>query len=188
MKYVNKLEQVDSGNTFTLLGVCTSENRKMDISDNDPDMPTMVSLNQNNNNKYTMYISDFEKDKYAIFYTICKNLSVFKINKIKYTTIDPAYTKELDNPVDDPDYEGHLSILFNEIKPEYNSYFDYVYIASCYQEFFNDTNILALNRVTKPRAYIIIHLGVPYHNLPNLIEHYNYIDKINNFNIYQKKM
>jgi len=184
LKYKGKLQK--GGNTYTLLGVCTAENRKMDDSDLDEDMPPLLSFNSGIVRK--SFRSDFEKDKYRMFYTICQNLTESKMDSLKYTTIDPSLTNEQKNPTEDPNYEGHISSLLSEIDQKYNNYFNFVYISSCYQKFFEDETIFTLNRITKPKAYLILKLGVPYENKVNLIENYNFIGKMNKFDIYQKKI
>lgn len=187
LKYKSKLQK--GGNIYTLLGVCTAENRKIDMSEIDEEMPPLVSFNTGLIRNPNLHRSDFEKDKYKIFYTICQNLAESKMNSLKYTTIDPSLTNKQKNPkLEDPNYEGHISTLFSEIDQKYNNYFNFVYISSCYQQFFEDKTILTLNRITKPKAYLILKLGVPYENQINLIENYNFIGKMNNFDIYQKKI
>ena len=185
LKYKDKIQK--GGNTYTLLGVCTAENRKADMSDLDEDIPPLLSYDTGLLRNPKLHRTDFEKDKYRMFYTICQNLTESKMNSLKYTTIDPSLTNEQKNPIEDPNYEGHISTLFSEINEKYNNYFNFVYISSCYQKFFEDKTIFTLNRITKPKAYLILKLGVPYENITNLIENYNFIGKMNKFDIYQKK-
>jgi len=187
LKYKSKLQK--GGNTYTLLGVCSAENREIDDSDLDPDMPSLMSRNTGLVENYKLHRTDFEIDKYDIFDTIYQNLTESKIDSIKYTTIDPVLMNKQKNPrLEDPNYEGHISSFFSEIDQRYNNYFNFIYISSCYQNFFEDKNILTLNRITKSRAYLILKVSVPYENLPSLIEYYNFIGKMNKFNIYQKKI
>jgi len=187
LKYKYKLQK--GGNAYTLLGVCTAENRKMDNNNLDPDMPPLVSWSTGSINDVELDRTEFERDKHDIFSIIYNKLIESKIDSIKYTTIDPELTNVQKNPtLEDPNYEGHISTFFSEIDQRYNNYFNFVYISSCYQQFFEDKTIFTLNRITKPRSYLILKLGVPYENLPNLIENYNFIGKINKFDIYQKKI
>lgn len=166
---------------INVLFVATSFNRVEVYSNEYDDMPGLEDFDGNPASNYTEL-----EEKHIEYFNLIKNLIPFK--KLYYNTIDPQYTDhKKDNTIDEYGYNGHHQALLSgilSINPEYNNYFDCVFITSAYHDMFNNKNIDIIDKILKMSGILI----TTYPNgLFELSNNYNNIYRNTKYNIFIKK-
>jgi hypothetical protein len=164
--------------SINVLFVATSFNRVGVYSSEYDDMPDLIDENNNKCSNYT----ELEENSIEYF-NLIKDLIPTKI--LNYTTIDPQYTNEKrDNTTDEYYYNGHHQALLSEIlsiNPDYNNYFDCVFVTSAYPDMFNKDNIDIIDKILKTSGILI----TTYPNgLYELSNSYKNIINNNKYNIF----
>jgi hypothetical protein len=164
--------------SINVLFVATSFNRVGVYSSEYDDLPDLID---DKDNKYSNY-TELEENSIEYF-NLIKNLIPTRI--LNYITIDPQYTDEKkDNTIDEYYYNGHHQALLSEIlsiNPDYNNYFDCVFITSAYHNMFNKDNIDIIDKILKRNGILITTYPTGLSELSN-----NYKNIINNnkYNIF----
>lgn len=169
-KYID-LKNLIGGTLKELLIVCSSENRKLNEDEYDPEMPGLLD----GYGLPSKEISDFTRYKEEI-------LEIIGGENINYTSVDPTYTNEKIG-IDDDRYRGHISSFMNEL-PDSKQY-DYIFITSCYDNFFKE-NIEKIKKILKPSGKIIILKVASFDSFDVLFKNnFNKIYENDNINMYQ---
>lgn len=164
--------------SINVLFVATSFNRVEVYSSEYDDMPDLIDDNDNKCSNYT----ELEKNSIEYF-NLIKDL--IPTRTLNYTTIDPAYTNEKkDNTIDEHYYSCHHQALLSEIlsiNPDYNNYFDCVFVTNAYHDMFKKDNIDTIDKILKTNGILITTYPTGLSELSN-----NYKNIINNnkYNIF----
>lgn len=162
---------------INILFVATAENRVFKIDDMDNDLPNLIDDYGLINNDTS---SDLDKFKLKYFEIIA--LLYNNNDNIKYMTLDPAYSNVKIKNQDDIRYIGHESLLLEEINlDKYNKSFDLIFIANTYNNMFNTKNIDIINKLLKPKSYLITTYPTGYDEL--IVSNYKFIKTCSNYNI-----
>ena len=110
--------------SINVLFVATALNRNKKISDYDDEIPNLIDENGNISEDVSNLDENFQE-----YFNLIK--SIIPYHTIKFTTIDPAYTNEKKNNIDNMNnmdninYMGHISTLLEDISLcEYKNFFD----------------------------------------------------------------
>jgi len=164
--------------SINVLFVATSFNRVEVYSSEYDDMPDLIDEAGNKCSNYT----ELEKNSIEYF-NLIKDLIPTKT--LNYTTIDPAYTNgKKDNTINEYYYSGHHQALLSEIlsiNPEYNNYFDCVFITSAYPDIFKKDNIDIIDKILKMSGVLITTYPT---GLSELSNNYKNIINYNKYNIF----
>ena len=138
--------------SINVLFVATSFNRVGLYSSEYDDMPDLIDNDGNKCSNYTEL-----EENYIEYFNLIKDL--IPTRTLNYTTIDPQYTNEIkDNTIDENYYNGHHQAFLSEIlfvNPDYDNYFDCVFVTSAYPNMFNKDNIDIIDKLLKTSGILI---------------------------------
>ena len=146
-----------------VLFVGTSYNRKTKIIE-DPECIDMPDLINSDGSLYTIEQEIMKESCLDISHKFILEFIKNLINKeIRFYTVDPTYEANEKKFGDDPpNYQGHYSMLLNELDENVTNKYAVICIMACYNDFFNLNNIDKINKLLDVNGYLIIYDTIQY--------------------------